>query len=95
MALAMRHLLPCTILVGTVYIRFAGDHCQDLQRTTHRTYDIQPIVQLTIALRVFATGSFQRDCGDIHALSKESSQEKKSEKDAYLRRYRHFVKKRF
>ena len=28
-------------------------------------------------------------------LNSSISQEKKSEKDAYLRRYRHFVKKRF
>ena len=36
----------------------------DLQRTTRRTYAIQPIVKLTTALLFFATGSFQRESGD-------------------------------
>ena len=31
----------------------------------------------------------------VKKVMKLLSQEKKSEKDAYLRRYRHFVKKRF
>ena len=44
----------------------------DIQRTTHRTHAIQPIVQLTTALRFFAIGTFQRECGDIHGLSKSS-----------------------
>ena len=44
----------------------------DLERRTARTHAIPAIVQLTTALRFFATGSFQRECGDIHGLSKPS-----------------------
>ena len=47
-------------------------HAPDLQITTNQTYDRQPIVQLITALQFWATGNFQRECRDVHCLSKSS-----------------------
>ena len=73
MALVMRNLLPSTASVGNVVciLDLLETLAPDLQRTTHRTEAIQPIVQLTCttALQFYATGSFQRECGDVHGPS--------------------------
>ena len=70
MALAMRNLLTSTTSVGNVVciVDLLETIAPDLQRTTHRTYAIQPIVQLTTVVQFFATSSFQRECGDVHDL---------------------------
>ena len=70
MALEMRNLLTSTTSVGNVVciLNLLKPIAPDLQKTTHRTYAIQPIVQLTTALQFFATGSFQRECGDVNGL---------------------------
>ena len=73
MALVMWILLPSTASVGNVVciLDLLETLVPDLQRTTHRTEAIQPIVQLTCttALQFYATGSFQRECGDVHGPS--------------------------
>ena len=70
MALALRNLLTSTTSVGNVVciLDLLETIAPGLDRTTHRTYAIQPIVQLTTTLQFFATGSFQRECGDSHGL---------------------------
>ena len=67
MSLALRNLLTSTTSVGNVVciLDLLETIAPGLERTTHRTYAIQPIVQLTTTyLQFFTTGSFQRECGD-------------------------------
>ena len=68
----MRNLLPSTASGGNVVciLDLLEAIAPDLQRTTHGTYVIQPIVQLTTAFQFLATGVFQRVCGDVHGLLK-------------------------
>ena len=72
----MRNLLPSTASMENVVciLDLLETIAPDVQRTTHRTYSIQPIVQLTCttALLSFATDNFQRECGDVHSLLKSS-----------------------
>ena len=42
------------------------------QKLTYNMCQVSLVVKYTTALRFFATGSFQRECGDIHGLSKSS-----------------------
>ena len=71
MALTMRNLLPSTASVGNVVciLDLLETIAPDLQRTI-TIHAVQPVLQLTTALHFFATGSFQRECGDVLGLSK-------------------------
>ena len=44
----------------------------ELQHPTSRGHAISPIVQLTTALRFYATGCFQREVADLHGISMSS-----------------------
>ena len=70
MALALMNLLTSTTSVRNVVciLDLLETIAPGLETTTHRTYAIQPIVQLTTTLQLFATGSFQRECGDGYGL---------------------------
>lgn len=46
--------------------------CDDLERCTQRSGALSVTTQLLVALRYFATGSFQRVDGDLHGVSQSS-----------------------
>ena len=64
MTLAMMNLLPSWEGILDLLETIAPD----LQKTTHQAYAIQPIAHFITVLRFIATGSFQRECKDIHGL---------------------------
>ena len=67
MALAMRNLLPGTVSVVSVYLicwiplpqTYKQQPTGQCYPTNYQTY------KCTTALRIFATGSFQRECGQL------------------------------
>lgn len=44
----------------------------DLERTTNRTHPMSVATQVLSALRFYATGSMQKDAGDLHGISQAS-----------------------
>ena len=49
-----------------------GTITDELQHPTSRGHAISPIIQLTTALRFYATGCFQREVADLHGISMSS-----------------------
>ena len=67
MTLEMRNLLTSTTSVGNVVciLDLLESIVPDLQRASHLTYAIQPIVQLTTALQFFATGQLAASSASV------------------------------
>ena len=49
-----------------------SDLLNDLEWRTKRTQSVSVATQVLTALRFYATGSFQKDAGDLHGISRDS-----------------------
>ena len=65
--------LRCRYRFGRESIEFLSDLlANDLQRPTRRNHALAPVVQLLVALRFYASGSFLQVIGDTVGLSKSA-----------------------